>query len=72
MQFHVGRFEKTARSHLSGIGNSFFFNLKFTSKLCFVLETFPSNTYSCIFFGEIMKLLYLYLAYLIQVCDQIP
>ena len=75
MQFHVGRFEKPP-DHVRLVSPSAtaLFSLKFTSELCFVLETFPSNTYSkysCIFFGEITKPLYLYLADLIQGCDQI-
>ena len=70
MQFHVGRFEQPP-DHVHLVSVTVLFNLKFTSKLWFVHEIFPSNTYSCIFFSETKKPVYLYLADLIQVFDQI-
>ena len=48
--------------HVRLVSATVLVNLMFTSKLCFILETFPSNMYSCIFFGETTKPLYLYWA----------
>ena len=58
MQFHFGGFE-IPPDHVGLVSATVLVDFKFTSKLHFVLETFPSSTYSCIFFCEMTKPLYL-------------
>ena len=72
MQFHVGRFEiPPITSVWTPVTATVLVNLLSTSKLCFSLfslfwqvyiSLITSNTYSCIFFGEMKKKLYLYRA----------
>ena len=61
MQFHIGCFE-ILPDHVRLVLATVLVNLMFTFKLGFILKTFPSNTYSCIFFGEMKKPLCLYWA----------
>ena len=63
MQFHVVRFE-IPPDRLPLVSTTVLVNFKFTSKLCFVLETFP-------FFGEMTKPLAVFILIRLQVCDQI-